>query len=280
MRGQFISEELLLAYRRQMVEEEKSTLTVEKYLRDLKTFCQYAGEEPVTKALVIQYKEKLLETYAVSSVNSMLAALNRFFTFAGWHECRVKQVRQQRTTYCPQEKELSKKEYYALLAAAKRTGKERLELVMQTICSTGIRISELQNITVEAVRNGSARVACKGKVRQIWIPGKLKLLLLSYCKRKRIRKGPVFVTSRGLPLNRSNVWREMKKLCQEAKVGEGKVFPHNLRHLFARTYYRMEKDLSKLADLLGHSNINTTRIYITTSGREHRRQLEKMKLLL
>lgn len=270
----------LTTYHHHLIEEEKSPATIEKYLRDLRKFQAYAAARPITKELVIAYKEHLRSQYAISSANSMLAPLNHFFDFMGWHDCKVKQFKQQRQVYCPVEREINKEEYYRLIKAAQDQNKDRLSLIIQTICSTGIRISELECITVKAVQSGVAEVDCKGKNRKVFLPHKLKLLLLQYIRRNHIRQGPVFITRGGKPINRSNVWREMKNLCQLAQVRENKVFPHNLRHLFARTYYKMEKDISKLADLLGHSSINTTRIYIISSGAEHRRQIERMKLLL
>jgi len=267
-------------YQQLLITEEKSPTTITKYLRDLQKFLTYTAGRPITKELVITYKEELKQQYATASINSMLASLNHYFDFAGLYECKVKQIKQQRRVYCPEEKELSKEEYYRLIKAAQELQKDRLSLIIQTICSTGIRISELECITVRAAQSGVAEVNCKGKSRQIFIPHKLKMMLLTYIKKKHIRQGPIFITKQGNPINRSNVWREMKNLCEIAHVGENKVFPHNLRHLFAKTYYKMEKDISKLADLLGHSSINTTRIYIISSGEEHRRQIDRMKLLL
>ena len=270
----------LEAFRRYLESEEKSRLTVEKYLRDLRKFQEFSAGSPVTKELALVFKEKLRVHYAVSSVNSMLAALNCFFDFFGYGDYKVRQLKQQRQVYCPEEKELTKEEYCQLVRTAKKLQKERLSLIIQTICSTGIRISELTCITVSSVQSGIANVDCKGKCRQIFLPHKLRILLLQYLRKNRIKRGPVFVTKRGKPINRCNVWKEMKNLCRDAKVKDVKVFPHNLRHLFARTYYRMEKDISKLADLLGHSSINTTRIYIISSGAEHKKQIERMHLIL
>ncbi|MCB6607722.1 tyrosine-type recombinase/integrase [[Clostridium] symbiosum] len=270
----------LATYHHHLLTEEKSPTTITKYLRDLQKFLTYTADRPITKELVITYKEELKQQYATASINSMLASLNHYFDFAGLYDCKVKQIKQQRRVYCPEEKELSKEEYYRLIKAAQDLQKDRLSLIIQTICSTGIRISELECITVRAAQSGVAEVNCKGKSRQIFIPHKLKMMLLSYIKKQQIRQGPIFITKQGNPINRSNVWREMKNLCEIAQVRENKVFPHNLRHLFAKTYYKMEKDISKLADLLGHSSINTTRIYIISSGEEHRRQIDKMKLLL
>lgn len=270
----------LTTYYHYLIGEEKSPTTITKYLRDLQKFLTYTAGRPITKELVITYKEELKQQYATASINSMLASLNHYFDFAGLYECKVKQIKQQRRVYCPEEKELSKEEYYRLIKAAQELQKDRLSLIIQTICSTGIRISELECITVRAAQSGVAEVNCKGKSRQIFIPHKLKMMLLTYIKKQHIHQGPIFITKQGNPINRSNVWREMKNLCEIAHVRENKVFPHNLRHLFAKTYYKMEKDISKLADLLGHSSINTTRIYIISSGEEHRRQIDRMKLLL
>lgn len=278
--GTTITNSTLLHYHHHLLTEEKSPTTITKYLRDLQKFLTYTAGRPITKELVITYKEALKQQYATASINSMLASLNHYFDFAGLYECKVKQIKQQRRVYCPEEKELSKEEYYRLIKAAQELQKDRLSLIIQTICSTGIRISELECITVRAAQSGVAEVNCKGKSRQIFIPHKLKMMLLTYIKKKHIRQGPIFITKQGNPINRSNVWREMKNLCEIAHVRENKVFPHNLRHLFAKTYYKMEKDISKLADLLGHSSINTTRIYIISSGEEHRRQIDRMKLLL
>lgn len=280
IQSDILSTHRFTTYHHHLLAEEKSPTTITKYLRDLQKFLTYTAGRPITKELVITYKEELKQQYATASINSMLASLNHYFDFAGLYECKVKQIKQQRRVYCPEEKELSKEEYYRLIKAAQELQKDRLSLIIQTICSTGIRISELECITVRAAQSGVAEVNCKGKSRQIFIPHKLKMMLLTYIKKKHIRQGPIFITKQGNPINRSNVWREMKNLCEIAHVRENKVFPHNLRHLFAKTYYKMEKDISKLADLLGHSSINTTRIYIISSGEEHRRQIDRMKLLL
>lgn len=275
-----ITEDMLKDYRISLQDEEKSILTVGKYIRDLKKFQLFLDGRHVKKELVIEYKKDILCRYAVNSVNSMLAALNRFFQFTGWHQFKVRQVKQQRQVYCPEETELTKNEYFKLLDAAKMAGNERLGLIMQTICSTGIRISELACITVKAAREGVASVDCKGKQRQVLLPGKLRKLLMWYSGKNRIKGGSIFVTRQGRPMDRSNIWREMKQLCIAAGVDNKKVFPHNLRHLFAKTYYKMEKDIVKLADLLGHSSINTTRIYIISSGTEHRKQIERLRLII
>ena len=215
--------------------------------------------------------------YALRSVNSMLAAVNSFLTFCGLTDCRVRLCRMQREIYQRAERELSRAEYLRLLRAAE--GDRRLWLLMQTICSTGIRVSELNYFTVEAVRRGEVSVACKNKSRKILLPGKLQKLLLRYARAIGITGGVIFRTRNSKPLDRSNIWAAMKRLCARAKIDPGKVFPHNLRKLFARTFYDLEKDIAKLADVLGHSSINTTRIYIMTTGQEHRRQLERLRLL-
>ncbi len=259
--------------------EEKSENTVEKYVRDVSAFMGYLAGASVTKEAVIAYKNKLVsENYAVRSINSMIASLNSLFSFLGWHDCRVKSMKVQRQIYVSQERELTKAEYERLLDAAKIKS-ERLYYLMQTICSTGIRISELRFITVEAVKNGEASINCKGKRRRVWLPKKLCRMLREYIKKYNIKRGSVFITRTGKPLDRSNIWTEMKKLCEKAGVLKEKVFPHNLRHLFARVYYAMQKDIVRLADILGHSSINTTRIYTMESGDVHRQQIQRLGLL-
>lgn len=261
--------------------EEKSENTIEKYVRDVGAFARDIGNAAITKKTVIEYKNKLLKmSYAPRSVNSMLASLNALFAYLGWNELKLRTIKIQRQLYCPKEKELTKTEYMRLVSAAKQKGNERLNLIIQTICGTGIRVSELRYITVEAVKRGEATVSLKGKTRSVFIVKELKKKLLRYIAKQRITSGSVFITRSGKPMSRTNIWREMKNLCKEAKVNPKKVFPHNLRHLFARTFYGIEKDIAKLADVLGHSSINTTRIYIATSGTEHRRRMEKMRLII
>lgn len=260
-------------------QEEKSNATCEKYLRDVKRFLQFVAGAPITKDVVIGYKQQCMEEgYAVRSINSMLASLNSLFDFLGWHDCKVKNLRLQRQTYCAEEKELTKADYLKLLEASKAD--RQMNLILQTIGSTGIRVSELRFFTVETVRAGEISVYCKSKIRSILIPGKLKRLLLDYARKEKIASGPVFVNKKGKALDRSCIWRKMKGLCRTAGVNSEKVFPHNLRKLFARTFYSIEKDIAKLADLLGHSSINTTRIYIITTGTEHRQKLERLGLLI
>ena len=262
-----------------LVREEKSSATCEKYLRDVRRFLAFAGEKPVTKELVVQWKKQLVEQgYAVRSVNSMLASVNSFTTFLGWHDCRVKNIRLQRQTYCPENRELTKPEYLRLLKAAE--GSEQLNLILQTICGTGIRVSELRYFTVDAVRQGEVTVNCKSKNRTILVPGKLRKLLLGYARRRKVREGVIFTGKNGAPMDRSIIWRQMKRLCTAAGVQATKVFPHNLRKLFARTFYCMEKDIAKLADILGHGSINTTRIYLMSTGTEHRRKIEGLGLVV
>ena len=266
-------------YANYLYQEEKSAATQEKYLRDAKTFSAYANGNEITKELVLDWKKQLIESgYAVRSINSMLASVNSLLDFMGLSACKVKNIRTQRQTYCTEDKELTKAEYLRLLAASKHN--EQLNLVIQTICGTGIRVSELRYFTVEAVRHGEVTVDCKNKTRTIIVPGKLKNILLNYAKRQGITVGAIFVTRSGKDLNRSNIWSAMKKLCETAGVKPSKVFPHNLRKLFARTFYGIEKDIAKLADILGHNSINTTRIYIMTTGVEHRRKIERLGLIV
>ncbi len=260
--------------------EERSKATIEKYMRDVRCFVAFIGSSEVSKQSVMDYKNKLGNSYAVASANSMIAALNSFLRFCGWHDLCVKQFRVQRQAYCSEEKELTRAEYLRLLEAANKKHNERLNLIIQTICGTGIRVSELQYITVEALGKGEAVVNCKGKNRRIFIVPELKKKLLRYVKEQKISSGAVFITRNGKPVSRNNIWKEMKSLCEQAHVASSKVFPHNLRHLFARTFYGIEKDIAKLADILGHASINTTRIYIVTTGAEHKRKMEHMRLII
>lgn len=274
-----LSNEQIKEFANYLCREEKSTATQEKYLRDVQAFCVYADSNEITKELVVTWKKQLVESgYAVRSINSMLASVNSLLDFLSLSNCKVKNIRTQRQTYCTEDKELTKAEYLRLLAASKNN--EQLNLVIQTICGTGIRVSELRYFTVEAIQYGEVTVDCKNKTRTILVPGKLKNILLNYAKKHGIITGAIFVTRNGKPLNRSNIWSAMKKLCEAAGVKPSKVFPHNLRKLFARTFYGIEKDIAKLADILGHSSINTTRIYIMTTGIEHRRKIERLGLVV
>lgn len=275
-----ISLEQIELYRVYLIGEERAKLTVEKYIRDIEAFFRYLNGSEVTKESVVEYKALLVENYAAGSVNSMLSSLMSFFSFLGWNELKVKSLKIQRRIFDSEEKELTKAEYQRLLQAAKAKQNERLYLLLQTVCSTGIRVSELKHITVEAVMTEKAEISCKGKRRTVFLPEKLCKMLKRYIRERKITSGPVFVTKNGKPLDRSNIWSDMKKLCATADVSEKKVFPHNLRHLFARTYYSLQKDVVRLADILGHSSVNTTRIYTMESGETHRTQLQKLGLLL
>ena len=280
MKGRTITAKTIAEFEEHLILEERSKTTVEKYIRDVKAFAVYTQGGAITKEIVIAYKKHLQETYAVRSVNSMLASLNSLFAFLGWHDLRVKSLKLQQQVFCPEEKELTKAEYTRLCRTAERKHNERLNLILQTICGTGIRVSELQYITVEAVKHGEAVVNCKAKTRSVFIVKELKQKLLRYAAKQGIKSGMLFVTRAGKPISRTNIWREMKSLCAEANVDPQKVFPHNLRHLFARVFYGIEKDIAKLADILGHSSINTTRIYIISTGIEHQKQLENMRLII
>lgn len=275
-----ITDKILIRYERQLINDEKSQNTVKKYMRDIHYFADFIQDRPIDKSLALAYKAQLKTKYATASANSMIAALNSFLRFAGCHDCCVKQFKVQKKTYCSEETELSKSEYLSLVKAAEDKKNERLSLLIQTICSTGIRVSEVSFITVEAIKRGEAIVTCKGKTRKVFIVSALRKKLLNYVRKYGIKSGMVFVTKKRKPLNRSNIWREMKELCKKAGVSPNKVFPHNLRHLFARTFYGIEKDIAKLADILGHSNINTTRIYIVSTGAEHKRRMENMRLII
>ena len=271
---------LLAKFRHYLLEEEKSDATIEKYLRDVGIFVDYLDHRPLCKEETIAYKEQLKKKYAPASVNSMLAAVNRFFREMGWFGCIVKALKIQREAFRSKERELSKEEYFRLLEAAKENGNTRLYLLMQTLCATGIRVSELPFITVEAVRSGQAIVSLKGKTRRILLTAALRRELSRYIKERGLKSGSVFVTKSGRPMDRSNILHEMKALCDAAGVDRKKVFPHNLRHLFACLFYQKEKDPIRLADLLGHSNVNTTRIYTCVSGDEQERQIEQLGLVM
>lgn len=275
----FILPELIIQYAGFLREQEKSYATIQKYTRDLYSLCDYLKGAVLTKSTLIDWKQSLTEAYASASVNAMLAALNGLMEFCGWPDLKVKPLKIQKAMFCEAEKELSRDEYMRLVHAAESEGDNRLALVIQTICSTGIRVSELRYITALSVQTGKAEISNKGKRRTVFLPGQLRRLLKRYLQKQNRTAGPVFITRTGKPLDRSNIWRAMKKLCEKANVTPGKVFPHNLRHLFARTYYTLEKDLSRLADILGHSDVNTTRIYTMESGIVHARQMERMGLI-
>ena len=274
-----ISAEQIEIYQNYLIEEEKSQATINKYIHDITTFIKWLPKDTFDKNIVLSYKKFLLEKYSIASVNSMLSSLNSFFAYMEWLDLKVKTVKVQRQIFSSNNKELTKHEYERLLKAAKDKENTRLYLLMQTICSCGIRVSEVRYITVEAVSVGQSEINCKGKRRKVFLPYELCKALKKYAKEQKIKSGPVFVTKNGKPLDRSNIWSDMKKLCKAAKVSESKVFPHNLRHLFARTYYSLQKDIVRLADILGHSSVNTTRIYTQESGEVHRLQIQKLGLL-
>ena len=264
----------------QLREEERSAGTVEKYQRDVGAFAAWLAERPVSREEASAWREHLVALgYAPATVNSMLAALNRFFQFVGWPECRVKPLRIQRRLFRDQDRELTRQEYDRLVATAQAQGRERLSLLLETICATGIRVSEVRYITVEAAYAGRAEVRLKGKVRTILIPGKLARKLIKYARKNHTASGEVFLTKGGGSLSRKQIWAEMKSLCKQAGVAASKVFPHNLRHLFARLFYRATRDVARLADVLGHSSIETTRIYLISTGAEHARTLDRLCLV-
>ncbi len=274
-----ITNELIQIFKNHLINEEKAVATIEKYIHDILVFMGWLSGAEVSKKVVLQYKSELEENYAQTSVNTILAALNSFFVFNEWYDCKVKSLKIQRSIFANKDKELSVEEYDRLLEVAKKKSNQRLYYVMQTICTSGIRVSELKFITVESVMKRQANIKCKGKRRTVILTDELCKFLKKYIKDNKIKSGPVFITKSGKPLDRSNIWSDLKKLCSEAGVSKEKVFPHNLRHLFARTYYSLQKDIVRLADILGHSNVNTTRIYTMESGEIHRQQLEKMGLL-
>lgn len=278
--ARMITDAMIGDFEKYLRTDEKSENTIEKYVRDVKKFSEYAYAAEICKTSVVKFKASLVENYEVTSANSMIAAVNAFLRFVGWADCCIKQFKVQKKVFCSEEKELTKEEYIRLVNTAKQKGNERLHLILQTICGTGIRVSELQFITVEAVRKGEVVVFCKNKTRTVFIVRELQKKLLNYIKAKGITTGSIFVTKSGKPMSRCNIWREMKALCKQAGVSPDKVFPHNLRHLFARTFYGIERDIAKLADILGHSSINTTRIYIITTGAEHKRKMENMRLII
>ena len=280
--GRFVTEEILSGYQEYLYEEEKSEATIKKYMRDLWKLVLYAGGREVTKKMVVGYKEYLRKKkkYKLTSINSFLVAANRLFEYLGWYDLRVRTYKIQKEAFVPENRDLSREEYKRLVKAALKKGKIRLAMIIQTICATGMRISELASVTLESVAGGVVEIYCKGKQRIILLPGKLRKKLLRYIKENKIAGGIVFRTSGGKAVDRSNIWKEMKMLSKEAGVQESKVYLHNLRHLFAKEFYTAGKDIAKLADVLGHSNIETTRGYIKTTSREHQRLLDSMGLVL
>lgn len=274
-----ISNELLQKFKEHLQYEEKAQATVEKYLRDVGMFRLWCNGRELDKNLMLEYKKILVETYAPASINSIISSINSFLAYNEWHELKIKLLKIQRQIFANMEKELTKTEYERLLTAARKKQNERLYFLMQTICSSGIRVSELKFITVEALKKRQTQIRNKGKIRVVILPKELCKMLISYAKKEGITKGTVFITKTGKPLDRSTIWKMMKSLCDSAGVSKTKVFPHNLRHLFAKTYYTIQKDIVRLADILGHSSINTTRIYTIETGEIHRRQIQKLGLL-
>lgn len=275
-----ITKEQIAAYGRWLQREERASGTVAQYLRNLRVFVRWLDGRPITKELAYGWKEYLLSGhYAPVTINSMLSALNGLFQFLGWEDFRVKFLKIQRRLFRDESRELTRAEYERLLETAHALGRERLALLMETICATGIRVSEVRYITVEAAQRGRTEIMLKGKIRTILIPNKLCRKLLKYAKKQKTASGEIFLTKGGMSLSRKQIWAEMKSLCKRAGVEPSKVFPHNLRHLFATVFYQACKDIARLADLLGHSSIETTRIYLVTSGLEHARQLERLRLV-
>ena len=280
MDGHILTNEQLISFKQQLRSEEREQSTIEKYMREVKLFQTWLAGCPVTAETMAQWKNHLRDDdYKSETINSKLSALNRFFKFMRWPECRIKYLKIQRKLFRGTEKELTKEEYMRLLESAKSLGKARLSLLIETICATGIRVSEVRYITAEAIQAGRADIALKGKIRTILLPGKLCRKLQKYAKKQTITSGEIFLTRSGKGISRRQIWAEMKALCKKANVASSKVFPHNLRHLFARTFYRACRDVAKLADVLGHSSIETTRIYLISTGIEHARQLERLGLI-
>ena len=279
-RNHTIREEDLCRFSRHLHDLEYAPGSIEKYLRDLTAFQHWLAGRTVTQREIAAWKEYLHSLGCRSeTVNTKLSALNRFFAFQGWSGLRARYYRIQRRFFRSTERELTREDYGRLLSAAEGMGKTRLALLMETICATGIRVSEVKYITLEALRAGRAEISLKGKVRTILIPGKLCRKLERYAKKQNIATGEIFLTRRGKGLSRRQIWAEMKALCARAGVAASKVFPHNLRHLFARTFYRASRDVAQLADVLGHSSIETTRIYLLSTGANHTRQLERLGLI-
>ena len=270
----------LSAFGQRLAWEEREPATIEKYLREAGAFALWLGDRPVTREAAGLWKEHLAARGCQpGTINGKLAALNKFFSFLGWGDCRVKYLRVQKRLFRSDHRELTREDYARLLTAAHRLGRERLALLIETICATGIRVSELRYITVETVRAGRAEVALKGKIRTILLPGKLCRKLGKYARKRQIASGEIFLTRSGRGLSRRQIWAEMKAICAKAGVEPSRVFPHNLRHLFARTFYRACRDVAKLADILGHSSMDTTRIYLISTGAEHARQLDRLGLV-
>lgn len=280
MEMKIITDKLINQFKNHLINEEKTPATLEKYIRDITAFMVWLEGREVNKSITIEYKNVIIETYAPASANSMLSSINSFFMYMEWYDCKVKTFKIQKQIFANRDRELTKEEYKKLLKTAKNRNNEKLYLLMQTICGTGIRVSELRYITKESVIKGQASINCKGKMRVVILPENLCVALRRYANKHKIKSGPIFVSKNGRALDRSNIWKMLKKLCESAGVSKDKVFPHNFRHLFARTYYSIEKDVVRLADILGHSSVNTTRIYTMETGEVHRMQIQKLGLLL
>ena len=280
MKKRGISAEELDSFCQHLRGEERSAATIEKYRRDVAQFAAWLGKNQLEKEAGVRWKAHLLaQGCEPSTVNGKLTALDRFLHFLGQADCKVKHLKIQRQLFREDGRELNRREYDQLLEAARSAGRERLALLMESICGTGIRVSEVKYLTVEAAQRGKVEVALKGKIRAILLPGKLCRKLLKYAGKNKIASGEIFLTRSGASLSRKQIWRDMKALCQRAGVAPSKVFPHNLRHLFARTFYRVCRDVAKLADVLGHSSIETTRIYLLSTGAEHAKVLEHLRLI-
>ena len=280
MNGKQITTQQLTTFARHLHQAERSPGTIENYLRHVRAFAAWLAGRPVTKEAAADWKEYLLDKgYCPTTINAMLGGLNRFLAFVGWQECQVKALRLQRQLFRDDSKELTRAEYDRLITAAHTLGRERLALLMETICATGIRVSEVQYLTVEAVERGRAEISLKGKIRTILLPAKLCRKLEKYARKEKITSGEIFLTRGGKSLSRKQIWAEMKAVCRVAGVESSKVFPHNLRHLFARCFYQVCRDVAKLADVLGHSSIETTRIYLISTGAEHAKTLDLLRLV-
>ncbi len=274
-----ITDSIIKKFKKHLIDEEKAPATLEKYIRDIMVFTAWLGSAELTKARVLEYKEQLIKNYAPTSVNSILSSLNSFFDYSGEYSLKVKNLKIQKQIFAKNEKELTKAEYERLLRAAKLKGNRKLNLIMQTICATGIRVSELKYICAESLKNGIAQINMKGKLRVIIIPDKLCRILKKYTMEQNITSGSIFITKMGKPLDRHTIWKLMKSLCESADVDKNKVFPHNLRHLFARTFYSIEKDIVRLADILGHSSVDTTRIYTMDTWEICQQQVQRLGLI-
>ena len=279
MKERRLTAAVLTRFRQELLRRERSAPTIEKYLHDVRTFAVWLDGREVTPEAVLAWKRELVDQFKPGTVNGKLAAVNALFAFAGWPDCQARSLKVQRRAFRDNARELTKEEFYRLVATAERLGKDRLALLFEAIGSTGVRVSEVKYFTVEAARLGRAEIALKGKIRTILLPGKLCRKLLKYARKQKIASGEIFLTRSGKPINRKQIWAEMKALCKQAGVAPGKVFPHNLRHLFAQTFYHQTHDVVKLADVLGHSSLSTTRIYLISTGAEHRKELEKLQLV-